>query len=242
MKSGLLAFGALISAAPLYAQASPDPLAPLSAPPQPSGSAPSTEPSAPQQPIVVTQVAPPANTVVVPKDWRGVFDAIDAGNWASAQAGIATLPRSILTPVAKAELYTAKGSPVVDLASLQALLAEAPELPQSDQLAAMAVRRGALTPPLIMTLSHSTNNDFVDSATDDPVHHGLTPFGRAIVHEMNRLGMMIDISHVQADVGVAAFIRIPDAARAQQREPEQGGEQGDPDGRFAQCIHGAFRR
>src|SRR6185295_14116892 len=50
-----------------------------------------------------------------------------------------------------------------------------------------------------MTLSHSTNNDFVDSATDDPVHHGLTPFGRAIVHEMNRLGMMIDISHVSAE-------------------------------------------
>jgi membrane dipeptidase len=50
-----------------------------------------------------------------------------------------------------------------------------------------------------MTLSHSTNNDFVDSATDDPVHHGLTPFGRAIVHEMNRIGMMIDISHVSAE-------------------------------------------
>jgi len=50
-----------------------------------------------------------------------------------------------------------------------------------------------------MTLSHSTNNDFVDSATDDPVHHGLTPFGRAIVHEMNRLGMLIDISHVSAE-------------------------------------------
>ena len=80
----------------------------------------------------------------MPKDWRGVFDAIDAGNWASAQAGIAALPRSVLTPVAKAELYTAKGSPVVDLASLQALLAEAPELPEADQLAAMAVKRGAI--------------------------------------------------------------------------------------------------
>src|SRR5436305_11511344 len=51
-----------------------------------------------------------------------------------------------------------------------------------------------------MTLSHSANNDFVDSATDDPVHHGLTPFGKAIVHEMNRLGMMLDLSHVSADV------------------------------------------
>src|SRR4051812_20780937 len=51
-----------------------------------------------------------------------------------------------------------------------------------------------------MTLSHSTNNDFVDSATDDPVHHGLTPFGKAIVHEMNRLGMMLDLSHVSPEV------------------------------------------
>lgn len=51
-----------------------------------------------------------------------------------------------------------------------------------------------------MTLSHSENNDFADSATDDPVHHGLTPFGKAIVHEMNRLGMMVDISHVSPEV------------------------------------------
>ena len=72
-----------------------------------------------------------------------MFDAIDAGNWASAQAGIAVLPREVLTPVAKAELYTAKGSPQVDLASIQALLAEAPELPQADQLARLAIARGA---------------------------------------------------------------------------------------------------
>jgi membrane dipeptidase len=49
-----------------------------------------------------------------------------------------------------------------------------------------------------MTLTHSKNNDWGDSATDDPVHDGLTPFGRAIVHEMNRLGMMVDLSHVSA--------------------------------------------
>jgi membrane dipeptidase len=51
-----------------------------------------------------------------------------------------------------------------------------------------------------MTLTHSSNNDWADSATDDPVHHGLTPFGLAVIHEMNRLGMMVDISHVSPDV------------------------------------------
>jgi soluble lytic murein transglycosylase-like protein len=79
-----------------------------------------------------------------------VFDAIDAGQWASAQAGIAALPPGILTPVAKAELYTARGSPLVDLGSLQALIAEAPELPQADQLGLIAVKRGATTPPLVV--------------------------------------------------------------------------------------------
>lgn len=50
-----------------------------------------------------------------------------------------------------------------------------------------------------MTLTHSKNNDWADSATDDPVHNGLTPFGRAIVGEMNRLGMMVDLSHVSPE-------------------------------------------
>jgi len=49
-----------------------------------------------------------------------------------------------------------------------------------------------------MTLTHSKNNDWADSATDDPAHDGLTPFGRAIVGEMNRLGMIVDLSHVSA--------------------------------------------
>jgi soluble lytic murein transglycosylase-like protein len=85
--------------------------------------------------------------VPIPKSWREVFDAIDAGNWASAQAGIASLPPDILTPVATAELYTAKGSPTVDLPHLQALLAQAPELPDADQLSRMAMSRGATTAP-----------------------------------------------------------------------------------------------
>src|SRR5436305_3656774 len=106
-----------------------------------------------QRPVAVPAVQPPAvaqQTVLAPRDWRGVFDAIDSGNWTVAQAGIATLPKSVLTPLAKAELYTAKGSPVVDVASLEALIAEAPELPHAEQLATMAIKRGALNPPPII--------------------------------------------------------------------------------------------
>ncbi len=51
-----------------------------------------------------------------------------------------------------------------------------------------------------MTLTHFQNTAWADSATDKPVHHGLTPFGREVVREMNRLGMLVDLSHVSADV------------------------------------------
>jgi membrane dipeptidase len=50
-----------------------------------------------------------------------------------------------------------------------------------------------------MTLTHSSNTAWADSATDDPAHHGLTPFGAQVVGEMNRLGMMVDLSHVSAE-------------------------------------------
>jgi membrane dipeptidase len=47
-----------------------------------------------------------------------------------------------------------------------------------------------------MTLTHSRNNNWADSATDTPVHNGLTDFGKDVVREMNRLGMIIDLAHV----------------------------------------------
>lgn len=50
-----------------------------------------------------------------------------------------------------------------------------------------------------MTLTHSDNLDWADSATDKPRHNGLTDFGESVVLEMNRLGMLVDISHVSAD-------------------------------------------
>src|SRR5580698_7150226 len=47
-----------------------------------------------------------------------------------------------------------------------------------------------------MTLTHFKNNDWADSSTDTPAHNGLTPFGKDVVREMNRLGMLVDVSHV----------------------------------------------
>jgi membrane dipeptidase len=72
-----------------------------------------------------------------------------------------------------------------------------------------------------MTLTHSSNNDWADSATADPAHNGLTPFGKAVVGEMNRLGMLVDLSHVSAktmhdalDVSAAPVIFSHSSTRA----------------------------
>ena len=56
-----------------------------------------------------------------------------------------------------------------------------------------------------MTLTHALNNDWADSATDTPKHHGLTAFGKAVVHEMNRAGMLVDLSHVSPETMKAAL-------------------------------------
>src|SRR5690242_11869620 len=47
-----------------------------------------------------------------------------------------------------------------------------------------------------MTLTHSGNDEWADSSTDKPAHNGLTDFGKDVIHEMNRLGVIVDISHV----------------------------------------------
>jgi membrane dipeptidase len=51
-----------------------------------------------------------------------------------------------------------------------------------------------------LTLAHNDNVPWADSATDEPVLGGLNDFGRDIVREMNRLGMLVDLSHVSHDV------------------------------------------
>ncbi|MFZ3216153.1 MAG: dipeptidase [Candidatus Acidiferrales bacterium] len=57
-----------------------------------------------------------------------------------------------------------------------------------DQFFALGVR--------YMTLTHTVNTDWADSSGDKPAHDGLTDFGKQVVREMNRLGMMVDVSHV----------------------------------------------
>jgi membrane dipeptidase len=56
-----------------------------------------------------------------------------------------------------------------------------------------------------MTLTHTSNTAWADSATDSPAHAGLTPFGVQVVKEMNRLGMLVDLSHVSPDTMRAAL-------------------------------------
>ena len=56
-----------------------------------------------------------------------------------------------------------------------------------------------------LTLTHSKTIDWADSATDDPKHNGLTKFGEAVVKELNRLGMLVDLSHVSEDTMIDAI-------------------------------------
>jgi membrane dipeptidase len=61
-----------------------------------------------------------------------------------------------------------------------------------------------------MTITHSKNTPWADSATDAPAHDGLTDFGRDVVREMNRIGMLVDLSHVSE----ATMMDVLDVAKA----------------------------
>jgi membrane dipeptidase len=70
----------------------------------------------------------------------------------------------------------------------------------------MAHRLGAR----YLTLTHTKNTDWADAAGDKPQHHGLTSFGEEVVRELNRLGMLVDLSHV-TDETMRAALKVSQA-------------------------------
>ncbi|MEH3160257.1 MAG: lytic transglycosylase domain-containing protein [Sphingomonas taxi] len=81
--------------------------------------------------------------------YRAVFQAIRDGKWQDAQIGLEAMKPGPLHAIARAELFTAKGSPRIEMEPLVALLNEAPELPEAADLARLAKARGAVDlPPL----------------------------------------------------------------------------------------------
>ncbi len=82
-------------------------------------------------------------------NYREIFAAIRAQNWAAAASRLDVMGDGPLHAIARAELYVAKGSPKVELEPLLALIGKAPEMPQAAQLGRLAATRGAVELPYI---------------------------------------------------------------------------------------------
>lgn len=81
--------------------------------------------------------------------YRDIFAGIKAGQWADATTKLDAMDAGPLHPVARALIFTGKGSPKVEAEALAALATQAPDLPQSPALVRLAETRGALTVPLL---------------------------------------------------------------------------------------------
>jgi membrane dipeptidase len=88
------------------------------------------------------------------------------------------------------------------------------------------LRRYASLGVRYLTLTHSLNTPWADSSGDKPVHNGLTTFGREVVHELNRLGVMVDVSHASdktfydaIEVSAAPVIASHSSCRAISNSP-----------------------
>jgi soluble lytic murein transglycosylase-like protein len=150
VKAGLLATAFVLT--PLAASASAaDPILPAAL----------TAPGAIAEDAALAPVAPPpaagaarsgVPALLTPEQrsaYRAVLAAIRAGRWNDAQLGLDAMAPGPLHAYARAELYTAKGSPRVDGEAIAKLLAEAPELPQAEALERLARARGMSDlPPL----------------------------------------------------------------------------------------------
>jgi membrane dipeptidase len=115
---------------------------------------------------------------------KRAMDQIDA-----VRQTVARNPKDLELCTTSAELLAAhKNGKICALMGVEGGHMIASDLGVLREFAALGVR--------YMTLTHSVNDEWADSSTDKPAHNGLTDFGKQVVHEMNRVGMMVDISHV----------------------------------------------
>ncbi len=129
-------------------------------------------------------------SIWVPGDVTGptaitrAFDQIDA-----VREAVRTHPKDLVLATTAADVRrAAREGRIAALMGVEGGHMIDDDIRQLRNFAALGVR--------YMTLTHFKNNHWADSSTDTPAHNGLTAFGKDVVREMNRLGMMIDVSHV----------------------------------------------
>jgi membrane dipeptidase len=129
-------------------------------------------------------------SIWVPSDVTGV-KAVNTANAliASVHKAVAAHPNDLVLATTAAEVRRAASErKIAALMGMEGGHMINDDLGQLRKYAALGVR--------YLTLTHFKNNNWADSSTDKPAHNGLTPFGKDVVRELNKLGMMVDISHV----------------------------------------------
>ena len=129
-------------------------------------------------------------SIWVPSDVTGV-KAVNTANAliASVHKAVASHPGDLMLATTAADVRRAAAAhKIAALMGMEGGHMINDDLGQLRKYAALGVR--------YLTLTHFKNNNWADSSTDKPAHNGLTPFGKDVVRELNKLGMMVDISHV----------------------------------------------
>ena len=122
--------------------------------------------------------------VTGPTAVRGALRQIDA-----VREAVRTHPRDLVLATSAADIRRAAASgQIAALMGVEGGHMLDEDLGVLRTFAALGVR--------YLTLTHSLNTTWADSSGDTPVHNGLTAFGREVVRELNRLGVMVDLSHV----------------------------------------------
>ena len=128
-----------------------------------------------------------SGTIVGDEALRVTLEQID-----TARRLIAAYPRNLeLATSADDMVRIHRAGRIGSLLGLEGGRQIAGSLPALRQFHALGVR--------YMTLTHNQTTEWADSATDEPKHGGIAPFGASVIGEMNRLGMLVDLSHVSPD-------------------------------------------